>query len=145
MVLLGGSHSGSKAARQGLDLYLPAICVSLFALLQMWPLWGGSPPICHDHTAHLYKAWQFWEKLTQGQFGGWSSAWFFGYPIEELYPPGTDLWVCLFRILTLGLLSWNATYALAFVAFWIFAALSVLKLGTRLFGAPVGVVMLKGK
>jgi uncharacterized membrane protein len=70
---------------------------------------------------HLYKAWHFWdEMLLHGRLRGWSSYWFFGYPAEELYPIGPDLWVALSRAATLGLLSWEATYGLAFVGVFAF-------------------------
>ncbi|MBM4371712.1 MAG: hypothetical protein FJ098_08665, partial [Deltaproteobacteria bacterium] len=98
-------------------------------------------PVSHDHPVHLYKAWHFWEEmLLQGRLRGWSSYWFFGYPAEELYPIGPDLWVAAFRALTLGALTWEATYSLAFTGVFAFAGWAVYSFGRRTLGATAGFV-----
>ena len=120
---------------------LPAALVICMAVGVLAPLLLGQMPLSHDHPVHLYKAWHFWnEMLLHGRLRGWSSYWFFGYPAEELYPIGPDLWVAVFRAATLGLLSWEATYGLAFVAVFAFAAYAVYSFGKRNFGALAGVV-----
>ena len=119
----------------------PALLVLAVAVGVVSPLLLGQMPLSHDHPVHLYKAWHFWdEMLLTGRLRGWSSFWFFGYPAEELYPIGPDLWVAAFRALTLGLLSWEATYGLAFVGVFALAAYSVYSFGRRHFGAVAGVV-----
>ena len=120
---------------------LPPLAVVLLALGLMGPLVLGQMPLSHDHPVHLYKAWHFWEEmLLSGRLRGWSSFWFFGYPAEELYPIGSDLWVAIFRAATLGLLSWEATYGLAFAFVFAFAAYAVFSFGRRTLGTGAGVV-----
>ena len=119
----------------------PPLLVIAVAVGVVAPLLAGQMPLSHDHPVHLYKAWHFWdEMLLNGRLRGWSSFWFFGYPAEELYPIGPDIWVALFRLVTLGLLSWEATYGLAFVGVFAFAAYAVYAFGKRHFGATAGVV-----
>ncbi len=119
----------------------PAAVVILTAIAVLAPLILGQMPLSHDHPVHLYKAWHFWDEMVlRGRLRGWSSYWFFGYPAEELYPIGPDLWVAAFRVATLGLLSWEATYGLAFVGVFAFAAYAVYSFGRRSFGATAGVI-----
>ena len=120
---------------------LPPLAVVTLAVLLLHPLLLGSMPVSHDHPVHLYKAWHFWdEMLLQGRLRGWSSYWFFGYPAEELYPIGPDLWVALFRAMTFGALSWEATYSLAFVGVFAFSGLAVYVFGRRYFGVTAGLI-----
>ena len=138
-------HVTVRGRRLDLDVVgrsaLPPLAVVILALAVMAPLFLGQMPLSHDHPVHLYKAWHFWEEmLLQGRLRGWSSYWFFGYPAEELYPIGSDLWVALFRALTLGLLSWEATYGLAFAGVFAFAAYAIYAFGKRTMGRTAGVV-----
>lgn len=120
---------------------LPPLCVIFAAVAVLAPLLRGQMPLSHDHPVHLYKAWHFWdEMLLSGRLRGWSSFWFFGYPAEELYPIGPDIWVALFRVVTLGLFSWETTYGLAFVGVFAFAAYAMYSFGKRYFSAGAGVV-----
>ncbi|MFH1531639.1 MAG: 6-pyruvoyl-tetrahydropterin synthase-related protein [Pseudomonadota bacterium] len=120
---------------------LPPLAVVALAVLLLRDLIGGGMPISHDHPVHLYKAWHFWdEMLLQGRLRGWSSYWFFGYPAEELYPIGPDLWVALFRALTFGLLSWEATYSLSFIGVFAFSGWAVYVFGRRYFGITAGLI-----
>jgi hypothetical protein len=137
-VLLRGRELDLEALARRL---LPALLVVGVATLILAPLLAGQMPLSHDHPVHLYKAWHFWDRmLLEGRLRGWSSFWFFGYPAEELYPIGPDLWVALFRLLTAGLLSWEATYGLAFVGVFAFAAYAVYAFGRSHFGPLAGVV-----
>lgn len=78
-----------------------------------WPLLGTTP-LTHDHPSHLFKAWHFYEKMLPSlRMRGFSHYWAFGFPSGELVPFGEELWVALFRTLTLGQLSWLRTYSLA--------------------------------
>ena len=120
---------------------LPPLFVVALAILLLRDLVGGGMPVSHDHPVHLYKAWHFWdEMLLQGRLRGWSSYWFFGYPAEELYPIGPDLWVALFRALTFGTLSWEATYSLSFVGVFAFSGWAVYAFARRYFGIAAGLV-----
>ena len=115
--LLRRYHAADETAWSGhVRRYLPPLLVVGVAMAVLAPLLTGQMPLSHDHPVHLYKAWHFWEEmLLDGRLRGWSSYWFFGYPAEELYPIGPDIWVALFRLVTLGLVSWETTYGLAFV------------------------------
>jgi len=120
---------------------LPPLFVAGLAVLLLGDLIGGGMPLSHDHPVHLYKAWHFWdEMLLQGRIRGWSSYWFLGYPAEELYPIGPDLWVALFRALTFGALSWEATYSLSFIGVFAFSGWAVYLFGRRHFGVTAGLV-----
>jgi hypothetical protein len=120
---------------------LPPLAVVALAVLLLRDLVGGGMPVSHDHPVHLYKAWHFWdEMLQQGRLRGWSSYWFFGYPAEELYPIGPDLWVALFRALTFGALSWEATYSLSFIGVFAFSGWAVYAFARRHFGIAAGLV-----
>jgi hypothetical protein len=110
------------------------------ALLTALPLLRETP-LSHDHPTHAFKAWHFWtEMLARGRLSGWSHHWGFGFPSDELVPSGGELWVALFRVLSLGQLSWLRTYALAFAAFLLFKAAMAFVFTRRFFGAPAGVV-----
>jgi hypothetical protein len=99
----------------------------------------GYKPFAHDHPVHLHKAWLFFEDIIwRGKLSGWSSFWAFGYPAGELYPPGTDLWVSLFRILSLGHSSWEISYAWAFAGFFAFGGYALFRWGARWFSPVAG-------
>lgn len=114
--------------------------VALLALLQVYPLVMGDPPVSADHTVHLDKAFHYAQLLAEGRTSGWRSNWFFGYPVGDLDAPGMELWICLTRALGLGLGSWEATYARAVAAMWCFTALSVQSWTARRGGALAGVI-----
>src|SRR5262245_54073985 len=117
----------------------PLALVVGIALWVAHPLWRETP-LSYDHSAHLFKAWHFWtEMLPRARLRGWSHFWAFGFPSDELVPFGEELWVCLFRVLSLGQLSWVRTYALAFAAFVILKALTAYVFTRRYFGATAGV------
>ncbi len=116
----------------------------LFALL---PALIGSIPIIveipssYDHATHLFKAWHFWEELVpSGRVRGWSNYWAFGFPSDELVPCGGELWVGLFRGLTLGLLPWDRTYAVAFAALLVFKSFAAFRFARLYFGTRAAVI-----
>ena len=120
---------------------IPPLLVIAISMAVLAPLLLGQMPLSHDHPVHLYKAWHFWdEMLLSGRLRGWSSYWFFGYPAEELYPIGPDIWVALFRVGTLGLFSWDTTYGLAFVGVFALAAYAMYSFGKRYFTAGAGFI-----
>jgi hypothetical protein len=119
----------------------PVSIIVVLALGVLFPAVAGNMPMSHDHPVHLFKAWHFVDEMLSGlRLRGWSSFWFFGYPAEELYPIGPDIWVALFRFLTLGLLSWEATYAISFAGVFAFAAYAVYSFGRRHFGTTAAVI-----
>jgi hypothetical protein len=132
--------SASRTAARLVALSRTWGVAALPALLQSLPLLWKTP-LSHDHPAHLFKAWHFWtEMLGRGRLRGWSHFWGFGFPSDELVPSGGELWVCLFRVLSLGQLSWQRTYALAFAGFLVFKAVAVYAFARRSFGHGAAVV-----
>jgi hypothetical protein len=117
---------------------LPALFVTLFALKIVWPV-TQQPLISHDHPVHLFKAWQFFNAfLRHGHLTGWSHNWSFGYPASEFVPCGGELWIAAFRIVTLGMLSWEHTYVLAFMGVFVVCALAVYAFTREYFGIGAG-------
>ena len=111
-------------ARQRAAKWLPPGLVIAAVLYVVWPLFSATP-LSHDHPVHLFKAWHFWtDMLGKGRLRGWSHFWAFGFPYGELTPLGPELWVALFRAVTLGLLSWLRTYSIALAGMLGFATLS---------------------
>ncbi|MEZ4385602.1 MAG: hypothetical protein R3A79_30065 [Nannocystaceae bacterium] len=107
----GGSSARRRGAAERLAPWIAAALVTLLGLWLVWPLPLGVMPMSADHTVHLTRAWLFGEQLAGGDLRGWSTTWFFGMPVGELYPPLGDLLVALLRALTFGQASWPAAYA----------------------------------
>lgn len=137
---LGRARSDRRWARwRDSRAFYPALAL-LPALLTALPLCSQTP-LSHDHPTHAFKAWHFWtEMLSRGRSSGWSHFWGFGFPSDELVPSGGELWVLLFRALSLGQGSWLHSYTLAFAAFLLFKALAAFSFTRRFFGARAGVV-----
>lgn len=111
---------------------VPPLFLAFVTSAIAWPLLLGDMPRSQDHTVHLARAWIFTQELLgQGRLTGWSSYWFAGYPAGQLYPPGSDLWLTVFRALHLGLPDWSVTYAHAFLAFLVVGTLAMYWLGVR--------------
>lgn len=120
--------------------WLAALPVAALALWLMGPVLRGGMPTSSDHMAHLFQSWDLWTHRLPWRIGSWSDLWFFGYPAGELYHPGADLWVAAWRVLTLGLLDWADSYALAFVAFFVFVGLALYRFGARELGWLAGLL-----
>lgn len=96
-------------------------------------------PLTHDHPSHIFKAWHFYEKmLPTGRLRGFSHYWAFGFPSGELVPIGEELWVALFRAVTLGHFSWLRTYSLALFGLLALVTFSGYRLARRFFGVLPG-------
>ncbi|MFH1131477.1 MAG: hypothetical protein V1754_09085 [Pseudomonadota bacterium] len=103
------------------------------------PLLIGLMPQSQDHPVHLTRAWHFvTEILAKGQLSGWSDFWFAGWPAGEDYPPGGDYWISSVYLATFGLLGWEASYALAFLALYAFSAIAVYAFGKIYWGRTAG-------
>jgi len=119
---------------------LPPLLAVLPALWIAWPLLRETP-LSFDHATHLFKSWHFVEEmLGRGRLRGWSHLWGFGFPSDELVPPGGEVWVALVRLLTLGQLSWLRTYALAYGAFLVFIAWAAYRFTRESFGTVAAIV-----
>lgn len=82
-----------------------------------WDLLVSAVPATGDHMIHMYKGWLMAEHLLpSGRVAGWSHMAFAGYPAGVYYPILGDLLVALTRWITLGLLTWERTYAVMFFA-----------------------------
>lgn len=92
--------------------WLASALVLIVGLVLIWPLPRGVMPMSADHTVHLTRAWLYGQVLAGGEIRGWSSMWFFGAPVGELYPPLGDLLVLLLRALSFGQASFSTAYAL---------------------------------
>ncbi len=132
------STPSNKWALHALHLAGATAVLSL-AIYLLRPLLYGWFPVSSDHMVHLYQAWDLWEnRLVNGRLSGWSDYWFFGYPAGDLYHPGLDIWVAMFRAGTLARLDWGQTYGLAFLAYFAFAGLAIYRFGQRHMGLAAG-------
>ncbi|HWB76674.1 MAG TPA: hypothetical protein VG755_17030 [Nannocystaceae bacterium] len=86
--------------------------------LATWLVWPAPlrMPVSQDHPIHLARAYLVGQALADGHIASWSSAWYFGFPVGELYPVLADLVVVALRAASLTLLPWTTCYA---IAFWI--------------------------
>ncbi len=91
--------------------WLASALVLVVGLVLIWPLPRGVMPMSADHTVHLTRAWLYGQVLASGEVRGWSTMWFFGAPVGELYPPLGDLLVVLLRVLSFGQAGFSAAYA----------------------------------
>jgi hypothetical protein len=111
------------------------------ASYMMRDVFTGARPISHDHTVHYFKAWQLHEHfLPQLRLHGFSHRWFAGYPVNYLYPVGTDLFVNLVHYATLGLLRFSQSYGLAFWLFHVLTGYAGYRFGRVLGGPHVGLI-----
>jgi len=130
--------------------FVPAALLldALYAALLIWvasimmrDLSAGVRPISHDHTVHYFKAWQLHEHfLPRLRIHGFSHRWFAGYPVNYLYPVGTDLFVNLVYYAGFGALSFARAYGVAFWLFHVFTGLAGYRLGRALGGPHVGLL-----
>ncbi len=107
----------------------------MLVVLVAWLLWPVplSPPVSQDHTVHLTRAYLVGQQLAHGHVSGWSSAWYFGVPVGELYPVLGDLAVAALHGITAGLLDWPHAYATVF-AFAVLASAHALLATSRAVG-----------
>ncbi|MBC8072931.1 MAG: hypothetical protein IAG13_31705, partial [Deltaproteobacteria bacterium] len=89
------------------------VAVVVLATWLVWPV-PLTMPLSQDHTVHLARAYLLGQALADGHLSAWSSSWYFGFPVGELYPVLGDLVVVALRGLSLTLLPWASCYALAF-------------------------------
>ncbi len=139
-------RSAANAVLRALGQGWPTLLLCGFACWLIWPGPIGRMPLSQDHTVHVARAWMVGEELRAGHLSGWSSYWYFGFPVGELYPVLGDLFVGLLRALTLGTLSWPRSYALVFSAAYVLQGIAMMRISraTDLGRAPgfVGAVLL---
>ena len=116
----------------------PLVCLVYHPLLLGQMPWAEGQA---DHPTHLYQGWLLVEKMIPtGRLTGWSDLRWSGYPALTLYPIGGPLWVASWRTLTLGLLSWEATYALAILAMLTVNVSAAYVVGRRFAGPWAGLI-----
>ena len=130
------SAAESSRARR-LARWLPTAIVTAFGLWLLWPVPTGVMPLSADHTVHLTRAHLYGQQLAGGHLVGWSPAWFFGFPLGELYPVLGDLGVLALRVLSLAALDWPQCYALLFTLVFLTQGWALLRCGRALGWGPV--------
>jgi hypothetical protein len=93
--------------------------VAIISYFYQHPLRNGLPS-AGDHITHFTLAsLTEWNLLFFHRLSGWCSAINTGIPLNELYPPGGNLLVCILRGLTFGLISreWIYTYTVLLTYF----------------------------
>jgi len=85
--------SGLLRIREALRGHWPLMLLCGFACWLVWPAPMGTMPLSQDHTVQVARAWMVGEELRGGHLSGWSSYWYFGFPVGELYPVLGDLLV----------------------------------------------------
>lgn len=131
------SAAETSRARTWLLGQVPLLLVTAFGLWLLWPVPSGVMPLSADHTVHLTRAFLYGEQLAGGHLVGWSPAWFFGFPLGELYPVLGDLGVLALRVLSLGLLDWPQAYAGMFTLVFLAQGWALLRCGRAIGWGPV--------
>jgi hypothetical protein len=123
-----------------LDLFYIGLIVWV-ASVMMYDVLDGGRPVSHDHTVHYVKAWQLHTQfLPRGRLHGWSHRWFAGYPVDYLYPIGTDLFVNVVHFLSFGALRFSSAYGVAFWLFHVLTGYSGYRFGRVVGGPHVGLI-----
>lgn len=123
-----------------LELTYMAILIWV-ATVMMRDVFYGARPISHDHTVHYVKAYQLHEHfLPNWRLHGYSHRWFAGYPVDYLYPIGTDLFVNLVHALGLGLMRFSQSYGIAFWLFHVLTGIAGYRFGRLVGGPHVGLI-----
>jgi hypothetical protein len=111
------------------------------ATIMLRDVFPGARPVSHDHTVHYAKAYQLHEHfLPNFRLHGYSHRWFAGYPVDYLYPIGTDLWVNLVHALGLGFLRFNQSYGVSFWLFHVLTGYAGYRFGKLVGGPHVGLI-----
>ncbi|MBK8237636.1 MAG: hypothetical protein IPK74_19025 [Deltaproteobacteria bacterium] len=119
----------------------PSWIVVALACVLIWPGPLGHMPLSQDHTIHLARAWMLGEEWKGGHVSGWSTYWYFGFPLGELYPVLGDLSVLLLRAASFGLLPWAKCYGFVFAAGYIMQGLALLRVSRAMgLGPAAGVI-----
>ncbi|MCK9462350.1 MAG: hypothetical protein M0R80_22220 [Proteobacteria bacterium] len=121
--------------RQFLTSHWGISALVAFCLVQHWDLLAWAVPASGDHMIHMYKGWLMADQLIpSGRVTGWSNTAFAGYPAALYYPALGDMLVAATRWVTLGLMSWERTYAVFFFALLVAIAVCVYVVARRIAG-----------
>lgn len=133
---------------------LPFLLLGGMATALLWELALGRMPASRDHAIHYYQTWILVDELIpSGRLAGWSLRLNHGYPFGETYPVLAYLVTAAGHLLTFGLMSLRASYALGLLATWCLALWAIGRLAAlvhaeieavddtgprRWLGAPLG-------
>lgn len=102
---------------------LYGLLIFLLVAIVTWPCIMLDRPFAADHSVHLAKTINLARNLSKGQgLFAWSHLWFGGYPTNVNYPFLGYLITVGLRWLSIGILSWDASYALTiFLTYYVYA------------------------
>jgi hypothetical protein len=126
-----------RAALLSLAGLWPTWIVAALGCVLIWPAPIGAMPLSQDHTVHLARAWMFGQTVATGHLSAWSSYWYFGFPIGELYPVLGDMAVGSVRALSFGTLPWPVCYAFVFTIAYLSQGLALLRIAKAIGLGPV--------
>lgn len=128
-------HYSAKKIIDFLVRHWPPIVIVCFVLGLHWDMVAYAIPATGDHMIHLYRGWHMAEHMVpSGRLTGWSNMAFAGYPSGVYYPILGDLLIAFVHYLTLGLLTWERTYALGFLLLLVAMPISVYAITRRAAG-----------
>jgi hypothetical protein len=133
--------ASASTARRFLLRHWPTWVVLAIGVAVIWPAPIGTMPMSQDHTVHLARAWMYGETLASGHVSQWSSYWYFGFPLGELYPMLGDLACAIVRALSFGKLSWPACYAFVFSAGYLVQGIALLRVAKAIGLGPVPAIV----
>ncbi len=122
-----------------LDLHrreaFPYLLIAAVGVWALWPLPIGTPPISQDH-GHHYLATRILidDLLPNGHIFGFTNRVSIGLPFGDVYNSGAYLLTASPHLLSFGLISVPASYALGLFVGWVSAAFAVLAWTRRLTG-----------
>jgi hypothetical protein len=133
--------ASATAARRFLVRHWPTWVVLAIGIAVIWPAPIGTMPMSQDHTVHLARAWMYTETLASGHVSQWSSYWYFGFPLGELYPMLGDLACAIVRALTFGKVPWPVCYALVFSAGYLVQGIALLRVAKAIGLGPIPAIV----
>jgi hypothetical protein len=122
-----------------LSTFTPPFLLAGLATTLYYKFLLGKMPWMADHSVHLTKSYILYNKIfSDFSLTGWTNFSGSGYPAEVLYPPLTDIYLCLVKFLSFGLLDWEQSYAVAFFVFLLCYPLVFYFVGKKHFGKVGG-------
>ncbi len=129
-----------------LVLLFEMIGIGLFLSAVLWIDWQ---PLLYglnssgDHLMHFTLATLTeWNLRFHWSLTGWCTAFSMGFPLNELYPPGGNIVFCLFRFLTLGIVSREWIYTLVVFATYLTFAFLLYHIARKWFGRTAALLLL---
>ncbi len=127
LIDLWGPRIGTRLSVRNRDLLVRALfMLSLIVMTSavMWPV-PFELPVSQDHANHFLNTEIFWELLKSGHVFGWTDRIATGRPFGDSYGTLIYLLPTIPKILTFGLLSTGACYAISIWFVWFLGAWAV--------------------